>query len=401
MIKTRKLFKICLACLCMSLALAALVGCSKVKVTKDGGVDYFKTDVSKFVKINPEDYANMTAILPSTYLVTDDTVQDYIDNLLFINKKELNGGQGKIDVPIKYGDTAYIFYEGFIDGVAFEGGSNMSQAPSQPYALSIGSKKFIDDFEEQLIGVIPNQTSETERIEIKVTFPENYQNDPKVAGKEATFLVYVTKLVQFEVPKLNDETIKGVLNYTSREGNTENLESEYRAYVKKNLEAANEAQLRGAAIENLLDQLLNKATFKTLPEEELEYYRKKYISDIEESMAYYTSAGHTFESIDDFACQYLGLGDGADWQAYLEEEYTEIIKKHLVCNAIAQQQKISITDDDYENEINYYIQQGLYEEKTYTRDDIIEIVGEDTIRKNAMYSKICSMLYDNATIKYE
>ena len=401
MINIKNPLKGCLMCLCFALALMMSVGCSGVKMTRDGGVDFFKTDVSKFVKITPEDYKNMTVIMPSSYIVTDDTVQEYIDRQLFENKKELNGGQGKIDVPIKYGDTAYIFYEGFIDGKKFEGSSNMSSAPKNPYGLSIGSKTFVSGFEEQLIGIIPNQTSADKRIEIKVTFPENYTDAPELSGKQATYYVYVTKLVQFEVPALDDDTIKNVLGYTPKEEGSTGLEDEYRAYVKDNLEVVNEAQIRSMVIEEILDRLVSAATFKKIPEEELEFYYDKYITDISEAMAYYTAQGYTFDSFDSFACQYLGLEEGSDWKAHIEAEYTDIIKKHLVCNAIAQQNDIKLTDGDYEDEINYYIRQGAAADKTYTREDIIEIIGEDTIRKNAMYSKICSMLYDNTTVKYE
>lgn len=390
---------ICLV-LCVSLLALALASCAEKK-TKDGRFDYFKSKMNKFVLVSPEHYTDMIAKLPSSYLVTDDVVDSYIKNLLFTNKKELNGGQSVVDQPIKYGDTAYIFYEGFVDGVTFAGGSNMTSAPADPYALSIGSKSFIDNFEEQLIGVIPNQTSQDNRISVKVTFPEVYSKNPDMAGKEAEFLVYVVRVVQYEVPEYSNDTIKNVLGYIPS-GDETNLKEEYKVYVKKNLEAANMSGIQNAVVNNLLDQLMDKVTFKQIPQSELDFYRDQYISGYKADMEYYTGLGYKFDDLDDFICQYLGLDDGADWESFIRDIYTEIIKKHLVCHAIAQIEGVKLTDEDYEAEIQYYIDQSAYEQKTLTRADVIETVGEYTIRENAMYSKICSMLYDNVkSVIYE
>ncbi len=400
MIKIKNIAKIVCATLCLLFAVLAFSGCSGIKKTKDGRLDYFNSKMSKMVIITPDDYNGLVATLPESYLVTDEIADQYIKNMLFANKKELDGGQGKIDQAIKYGDAAYIFYEGFVDGVAFSGGSNMSGAPANPYRLEIGSGNFIDDFEEQLIGIVPNQTSQDNRIEVKVTFPESYPQNQSMAGKEATFLVYVTKVVQYEIPELNSDTIKNILKYEPKETEEAKIVDEYRKYVKNSLETANESGIRSAAVENLLGQLLEKAEFKKIPEAELEYYKNMYVQQYISEMNSAIQSGYSYDNLDDYVCGVLGLEKGADWESHIEVIYTKIIKEHLVCHAIAQIEGVEVTDDDYENEIEYYIMQAAYQNQTLTRDDVVETIGEYTIRENAMYSKICSMLYQNAEIKY-
>lgn len=400
MLKNKRILKSVCAALCLIIVAAAVVGCAEKK-TKDGRFDYFNSKMSKFVLISPDDYMGMVAKLPAAYLVTDETVQSYIDDQLFNNKIELNGGESQVDQPIRYGDTAYIFYEGFMDGVAFSGGSNMTNAPSNPYALSIGSGSFIDGFEEQLIGVVPNRTGQENRVKVEVTFPEVYPQSPDLAGKKAEFYVWVVRAVQYEIPELNDKTIKEILKYQPADKNATGLEAEYRAYVKKNLEAVNLPAIQSAAIEDLLDQLTDKVTFKKIPESELEYYHDTYMTQYRESMEKYSQIGYKFDDFDDFMCQYLGLPDGADWETQVKDGYTDVIKKHMICHAIAQIEQIELTNEEYEAEIQYYIDQASYNGQTLTRADVVETLGEYTIRDNAMYSKICSMLYDNSTVIYE
>lgn len=396
--------------LALGIITATLASCSSEKKTRTGRFDYFNTDLSNFLTLSPEDYTSMVATLSESMLVTDETVEEYIKTALFNAKEKQNDGAKVDDVAIKYGDTAYIFYEGSVDGVAFDGGSNMSNAPTSPYALSIGSGDFIDDFEDQLIGIVPNQTSDNNKITVTVTFPEDMTFlpdgtplDPSLAGKEATFKVYVSYIVQYEVPTLNYDTIKNKLEYTPSSEDNDVAVAEYKMYVKKSLEATNEQVLYTAAVNNLLEQLINKATFKKIPKSELEYYKDLYIAQYENAMDYYESLGLTFDDFDDFMCQSLGLESGADWESNLALAYTKIIKQHMICHYIAQIEGITLTDEDYEEEINYYIESNQLEDSTstLTRTDVVELVGEYVIKENAMYSKVCSILYDNAKVIYK
>lgn len=398
----KTLTRLACALTALTAVICMLASCSAVKKTSDGRLDYFNSKMQKLVNISDVNYRNMTATLPDSYTVSDKTVDDYINNLLFINKKELNNGDKVTDVPIKYGDTAYIFYEGFVDGVAFDGGSNMDSAPSTPYALSIGSGSFIDDFEEQLIGVIPNQTDSNNKLTVKVTFPTPYSSAPELAGKDATFKVYIVSVVQYSIPELNEKTIKDVLGFTPSESDTADTVTQYKAWMKEKLEAANEEVVRNAAVKNLLEQLIQSVTFKEIPQCEIDYYRSLYISEYNTMWQTYTQQGYVFDDFDDFMCQALGLEDGSDWESNLALTYTDIIKKHMICHAIAQAEGMTVTDDDYEKEIQFYIESAKLSDSSsnLTRSDVVETVGEFSIRDNAIYSKVCSWLYDNAKIVF-
>ncbi|MBE6547971.1 MAG: hypothetical protein E7667_03720 [Ruminococcaceae bacterium] len=407
----RRKNKIIIACSVFALVIAAILlvvilrACKPEKLTKDGRLDYVKSDMTKFVEITPSDYNKMVSKISKDFLVTDEEVDAYIKNLLFANKKQLNGGESVIDEAAVYGDTAYIFYEGFIDGSPISSESNMSSAPDSPYAVSIGSGEFHAGlaFEEQLIGIVPNQTSEENRISIKVKMPEVYAKNPDIAGKEVEYLVYVKRVVQYEVPELNPATIINILKYKSAQElqDTPDIVSEYKTYIKKNLEAVQEGMIQSTVISDLMDQLIEKVEFIRMPESEMEFYKNEYMTMYQDEWEKYSSQGYKFKDLGDFIIQYNGLEDGADWEAFVEEQYTTVIKQNLICHAIAQIEGYSLTDEEYEAEIQYYIQQAESNGEKLTRADIVETVGEYNIKLSAMYGKICAILYKNAEIVYE
>ena len=116
---------------------------------------------------------------------------------------------------VKDKDQAVIDFEGFVDGVPFEGGKGTD------YPLTIGSHSFIDNFEEQLIGAKIGK-----EVEVNVTFPENYQA-AELAGKPATFKVTVKAIKVKELPKLDDDFAKDVSEFDTL--------ADYKADIKKNL----------------------------------------------------------------------------------------------------------------------------------------------------------------------
>ena len=176
--------------------------------------DYFEADVSKDVTIDPSVYADMQLKLPASLLITDEDVQDFIESLRFRYRTADNKEAEVKDQPLKMGDTAYIYYRGTIDGVAFEHGSNMED--ESPYGLGLGSGSFIPGFEEGLVGVIPAQTSQESPFALTVTFPEDY-GDEELNGKEAVFYVVVEYSVQYTMPEYNRSFVEETLLYEPKE----------------------------------------------------------------------------------------------------------------------------------------------------------------------------------------
>ena len=141
--------------------------------------DYTSADIDSLISIFPSDYRELTITLSTSYEVSDSNVQKYIDETLKKNPQPVK----IVDRAVQSGDTVYIYYEGLLNGVAFQGGTYAETETSEPYALKIGSGAFIPGFEDGLIGVIPSETSKDDPIALHVTFPENYKNNPDLAGK--------------------------------------------------------------------------------------------------------------------------------------------------------------------------------------------------------------------------
>ena len=148
------------------------------------------------VTVKPEvklgEYKNLK-VEKQDRVVTDEDVEN--------NLKEKQERQAELvlkEEGAELGDTAVIDYEGFVDGVAFEGGKD------QNHSLELGSKQFIPGFEEQLVGVKAG-----EEKEVVVTFPEDYQAED-LKGKEATFKVVVHEIKTKQLPALDDEFAKDV-----------------------------------------------------------------------------------------------------------------------------------------------------------------------------------------------
>ena len=120
------------------------------------------------------------------------------------------------DRPVQDGDEVILDFEGFVDGVAFEGGAG------KDYPLTLGSKTFIPGFEEQLVGVALEQPED-----VNVTFPEDYQAE-ELKGKEAVFKCVIHKIEAKELPELDDDFAKDVSEFDTLE--------EYKKEIKDNIE---------------------------------------------------------------------------------------------------------------------------------------------------------------------
>ena len=152
--------------LCLSVSL--FVSCKKnfdLVSTADPTFDYYRSDLSAYLTLAREDYASLTISLD----VSDDEVDEYIRESLLPTYATPTMATNR---KVKSGDKVYIYYTGYVDHYAFEGGSNRDNA--SPSALTIGSGRFVAGFEDQLIGVIPAETSKENPCIVNVTFPANY-----------------------------------------------------------------------------------------------------------------------------------------------------------------------------------------------------------------------------------
>ena len=365
--------------------------------------DYMTADVAGNVTIAREDYMALTLTIPNSLKVTDEDVQKYIrSSILFSKRTAVNGTTMVKDQPLKWGDDAYIYYKGVIDGEAFDGGSNWDDA--SPYTLGLGSGAFIPGFEEGLVGVVPNQTSKDNPAEIHVTFPEEYAED--LAGKDAVFHVVVEYAVQYTIPELTRDFVVNTLKYEPKMefyASDAALIDEFKEYVYDTLVSQNAQSLENAKIDALWNHLTEKATCKNLVADEVAYYYNAYESEVKYYFDYYTSMGNEefkklYPDLDAFAPVYLGLDKGADWKAEVTEMAELMVKRDMITHAIAEQEGIeTVTEEEYKAQVKYWVD---YYYGYMTEAEVIQNMGETFLKEAAFAEKMDKWLLEQVTFTY-
>ena len=371
-------------------------------VTHAPRYDYFDADVKADVTLDPSVYTDMQLTLPADLEITHEAVMAYIEQILFQYRTADNGTTQVTDKAMKWGDDAYIYYKGMIDGVAFEGGSNWDDA--NPYTLGLGSGAFIPGFEEGLVGVIPANATKDSPAEVHVTFPENY--NPELAGKDAVFYVAVVYAVQYTLPEYTRATVETTLKYEGKKdfyASDAAYLSEFEDYVKEYLESEIAEDVEYEKMNALWNHLTEKATCQNLPQLELDYYYNAYLGEIEYYYDYYKSYGGTafteqYPDFDSFAKSYMGVEADGDWKAELNKLCEDMVKKDMITHAIAELEGLeALTEEEYDAEIQYWVD---YYQGYMTKDEIIANMGEDAIREGALAEKVQKWLLERATFTY-
>ncbi len=268
-----------------------------------------------------------------------------------INKERENNARNITveDRPVKDGDMTVIDFEGFVDGVAFDGGKG------ENYPLTIGSGAFIPGFEEQLVGAEIGK-----EVEVKVTFPEEYQAE-ELQGKEAVFKCTVLEIKEKEIPELDDE-------FASEVSEFETLD-EYKEDVRKNLTEKKEKDAKSAR-ENEAVEAAVKASEMEIPEAMLETQQRQMVDEFAQRI---TMQGMSME-------QYMQF-TGATYEKMIEQvkpQAEERIKSRLVLEAIAKAENIVATEEDYDEEMKTMAE--VYQMEI---DKVKELMGERE-KKNIM-----------------
>ena len=366
--------------------------------------DYMDADVAGDVTIAREDYTNMTLTIPNAYKVEEEDVQTYLkSSILFPRRTPVNGTTMVKDQPLKLGDDAYIYYKGFVDGEAFDGGSNWDD--EKPYTLGLGSGAFIPGFEEALVGLVPNTTSKNKPAEIKVTFPEGYNEE--LGGKEATFQIVVEYAVQYTLPEYTRDFVVTTLKYEPKQefyASDAALLEEFEDYVYETLVAKNATNVENAKVDALWNYLTEKAVCKNLPETEVNYYFDAYKSEVEYYFDYYNSMGNeefkkAYPDIDTFAVVYLSLEKGADWKAEVTKMAELMVCRDMITHAIAEKEGLeTVTEEEFNAQVDAWVEQY---QGYMTAEDIIQNMGEVFLTEAAFTEKLDKWLMDQVTFTYE
>ncbi len=226
------------------------------------------------------------------------------------------------DRAVQNGDTAVIDFEGFVDGVAFEGGKG------ENHPLEIGSHSFIDTFEDQLVG-----KNAGDEVDVNVTFPEQYQA-AELAGKPALFKVKIHEVKAKELPELNDEFAQDASEFDTLE--------EYKADLKKRLEEQKENDAKRTKEDEAIQKIIDKSSMD-IPEAMLDTQCENMINEFAQRIA---QSGLSMEQY----MQFSGLTlDKLKEQVRPEAETR--IKSSLVLEQIAKDENIEVTDDEINAEV--------------------------------------------------
>lgn len=396
--KPSTLTKILTALLVLVLFLGALSSCNseqkpdeettnKPSTDSKEDFDFAGADMSQYITIDPSVYANMNVTVSDIYEINDKNVKNYIEGLL----KEYPQPVKITDRPVVKGDTVYIYYQGLLDGVAFQGGT-YAESDGEPYALKIGSGQFIPGFEDGLIGVIPEETSKANPFQLHVTFPENYQSKD-LAGKAVIFNVYIKYISnETRVPEYNEDTIVNILDFKP-EG--DDVKGEFEDHIRAILKE----EQNSAVLAEVSKLLLSNTTVKAYPKQSVDYWYDYYVDQIQQYVDYYTQYGMTV-TFEQMAKQLLGLKDGDDWKAAITELAQDNVKSRMIYYAIAQQSNLTVTDEDYDAMVKYFVDYYKDSGYKYTEQEIIEGIGEDMIRENALFQNVDDLLFSNSTVGF-
>ena len=226
-------------------------------------------------------------------------------------------------LEVKDGDEVNIDYVGTIDGVEFDGGT------AQGYDLTIGSKSFIDTFEQQLIGTHPG-----DQVTVNVTFPEEYPNSPDLAGKAAVFAVTVNGIN--ELPELTDEFVK------------ENL-SDYAQTVDEYKEYLRSSNIKDNTANAVNQYITDNISAEKYPEAYLKHLKALQMTLNEEEFNYmaqmYSAYGMAFDYAS--AMEYKGATTTEEYEKVLEEDAQKTCLDNMAYQDLAAQAGITVTEEDY------------------------------------------------------
>lgn len=308
-------------------------------VTLEDGKDLvFKATFINHPEVVLGEYKNLS-VPKEVKEVTDEDVNKELENFAFRQGKLVDAEEG---ATVQDKDFVTLDFKGYVNGEPFEGGEG------KDYPLTIGSKRFIEGFEDQLIGL---KIGEDKKVE--VTFPEDY-NSEELAGKPATFDCVIRSIKHRELPPIDDALAKQVSTFETLE--------ELKADIRKNLEEMAEHQ----AVQEQETKIIDLAAENTKVEIPSKLIERRIDGMINELAANLAQQGLGLE-------QYLSYA-GTDIMKLREnyrQDAAKRVKIDFMLNAIADKENIKVEDEDINNEIS-----AMARSFGSTEKDVAKIINE-------------------------
>ncbi len=351
-------------CLVAALAMSAvmlLTGCGKEKETNDTENSTRVSGKASFEKYLGVEYE------PYSTDVSDEEVQRYLDS--FVNEHAVQTEVTDRE-DVQMGDVVNIDYIGYMDGEAFENGADTD------FDLTIGSGQFIDGFEEGLIGAKKGST-----VDVDVTFPDPYKNNPDFAGKPATFTVTIHKISTSAIPELTDALVAEHTEYTTVE--------EYKEYIRSNVQSQKEEYALNSRQATIMKNLVESATFEGIEQADIDdYYESQYNYYQQLADVYKNMYGYDFDT---FMYYFFNCTNEEDYKALLLENAEYEVKKSLVLYEVIEREKLTITEEEYAAALEKYA--GNY---GVTVEEFKEQIDEAGARDMVLMEKAEALVYGAA-----
>ena len=324
-----------------------------VEVSKDGFT--FKALVTVQPEASVKEYKGLVVAKPEVKVTAADVkaeMKPYIDRASRLVS---------VDRRAKKGDVAVIDFEGFKDGVAFEGGKG------ENYSLELGSGTFVPGFEEQVIGMKAG-----EEKDLDITFPENYTAD--LAGAAVVFKVKVNEVKERQEPALDDEFAKDVSEFDTLDEFKKDLKEKLKARRQQQAERDYEAAVIDALLENLVCDV---------PEAMVDYRADKMV---EEQAMRMQQNGLNFQDY----LKYMGLSMD-DVRAQAKTAADRAVRTALALDAVAKAEGIEVTQEELDAEVK-----RLAEQFHVTEEEVREVTNEGDMKQDLGSKKALELVKSSA-----
>ena len=315
----------------------------------------FKATVSVYPEVKLGQYKGLEAPKAEVKVMAADV------NARLKEMAERNSRLVSVERAVKKGDTATIDFEGFDNGVAFEGGKG------ENFDLEIGSGSFVPGFEDQLIGMKAG-----EEKDIDITFPENYT--PELASKPVVFHVKVNEVKVKEVPAIDDEFAKDVSEFDTLK--------ELKADLKKKI-TAERKEAAQRAFEDALMQKVAEGIECEIPQEMIDLQADRMLDGFKQQMA---SQGIPFE-------QYLQMTGSteAEFKAQAYGPAAEQVKMDLAVEAIIKAEGLEATEEEIEAEIK-----NVSEKYGMDLETVKKFLPAEQVKEQVIREKVIKLVADSA-----
>jgi len=325
-------------------------------VGKDGAE--FKAVVYVCPEVSIEGYKGLEIERPAVSVSEEDVERE------LKRAAERNARIKTVDRAAQMGDMTVIDFEGFIDGVAFQGGKG------ENHTLVLGSGQFIPGFEDQIVG-----HSAGEEFDVNVTFPEEYHS-ADLAGKAAVFKCKLHEVKEKELPAIDDEFAKDVSEFDTLD--------EYKNSIKEKLEEVKKSQAE-EAVSRAVSEKIAELVVAEIPECMFEQQQDNLAKDAEYRIR---STGMTLEQY----LQYFNM-TFEDYRANFRAQAEQQVKTRLGLEKIAELENIQVSDEDLEAE--YKKLSDMYR---YSVDEIKAMINPEALAKDVKVTKAAELVKDAAKI---